>query len=143
MSLVSPICTSTARIPTIAAMVSHGNSHIGTASSCDGVRRRRISWDSAIFARRRDNQARAAYEAAAGHAERILTGPLEVLVCGGDRTAVEQVLEEQRLRHLAALRVEPWLPVPDPRRAVLEQAVLDAGSVAVSVTDLGGARGSD
>ena len=95
------------------------------------------------FARRRDNQARAAYEAAEGHAHRILTGPLTVLVCGGDRTAVEQVLEGPRLRRLAALRVEPWLAVPDPRRAVLEQAVRDAASVAVSVHDLGGARTAD
>lgn len=87
------------------------------------------------FARRRDNQARAAYEAAAGHAHRILTGPLEALVCGGDRTAVEQVLEDSRLHRLAALRVEPWLAVTDPRRAVLEQAVADGGSVAVTVTD--------
>jgi hypothetical protein len=87
------------------------------------------------FARRRDNQARAAYEAAAGHAGRILTGPLEALVCGGDRTAVEQVLEDPRLRRLVPLRVEPWLAVPDPRRAVLEQAVADGSSVMVWVTD--------
>jgi hypothetical protein len=87
------------------------------------------------FSRRRDNQARAAYEAAAGHAQRILTGPLTALVCGGDRTAVEQVLEDPALRRLTAVRVEPWLAVPDPRRAVLEQAVVDAGSVAVTVTD--------
>ncbi len=87
------------------------------------------------FARRRDNQARAAYEAAAGHAQRILTGPLTALVCGGDRTAIEEVLSDPRLRGLAEVRVEPWLPVPDPRRSVLEQAVRDAGSVAVSVID--------
>ena len=87
------------------------------------------------FARRRDNQARAAYEAAAGHAHRILSGPLTVMVCGGDRKAVEQVLEDPHLRHLAEVRVEPWLAVPDPRRGVLEQAVVDAGSVAVTVTD--------
>jgi hypothetical protein len=87
------------------------------------------------FSRRRDNQARAAYEAAAGHAERILTGPLTALVCGGDRTAVEQVLQSLRLRHLTAVRVDPWLPVPDPRRGILEQAVVDACSVAVTVTD--------
>jgi Actinobacteria/chloroflexi VLRF1 release factor len=93
------------------------------------------------FARRRDNQARQAYEAAAGHAARILTGELAALVCGGDRTAVEQVLEDPRLRAVAALRVEPWLPVPDPRRAVLDQAVGDAGSVMVSVTDPPDARG--
>jgi hypothetical protein len=87
------------------------------------------------FSRRRDNQARAAYEAAAGHAERILTGTLTALVCGGDRTAVEQVLEDPRLRHLTAVRVDPWLAVPDPRRAVLEQAVADACSIAVEVTN--------
>jgi len=87
------------------------------------------------FSRRRDNQARAAFEAAAGHAHRILTGPLKALVCGGDRTAVERVLEDPRLRQLTPLRVEPWLAVPDPRRAVLEQAVVDGGSVAVTVVD--------
>ncbi len=87
------------------------------------------------FSRRRDNQARAAYEAAAGHAERILTGALTALVCGGDRTAVEQVLEHPRLHHLAEVRVDPWLAVPDPRRAVLEQAVADACSISVEVTN--------
>ena len=87
------------------------------------------------FSRRRDNQARAAYEAAAGHAERILTGPLAALVCGGDRTAVEQVLEEPRLQHLAGVRVDPWLAVPDPRRAGLEQAVADACAIPVEVTN--------
>jgi hypothetical protein len=87
------------------------------------------------FARRRDNQARQAYEAAAEHAHRILSGRLTALVCGGDRPAVEAVLSDPRLAHLAAVRVDPWLAVPDPRRAVLEQAVLDGASVCVEVTD--------
>ena len=90
------------------------------------------------FARRRDNQARQAYEAAADHAHRILvleTKPVQALVCGGDRTAVEQVLTDPRLRHLDALRVVPWLAVPDPRRAVLDQAVRDGASVSVEITD--------
>ena len=90
------------------------------------------------FARRRDNQARQAYEAAADHAHRILvqeTTQVEALVCGGDRTAVEQVLADPRLRHLEALRVAPWLAVPDPRRAVLDQAVRDGASVSVEITD--------
>ena len=89
------------------------------------------------FARRRDNQARQAYEAAADHAHRVLAGPLDALVCGGDRTAVEAVLSDPRLRVLAMLRVDPWLDVPDPRRAVLDRAVADGGSVAVTVTDGG------
>jgi hypothetical protein len=84
------------------------------------------------FARRRDNQARQAYEAAADHAARVLHRP-QALVCGGDRQAVEHVLDDPRLRAFATLRVEPWLPVPDPRRAVLEQAVADAASVAVTL----------
>ena len=87
------------------------------------------------FARRRDNQARQAYEAAAEHAARILSGHLEALVCGGDRPAVEAVLGDPRLARLAAVRVEPWLAVPDPRRAVLDQAVVEGCSVAVTVTD--------
>ena len=87
------------------------------------------------FARRRDNQARQAYEAAAEHARRVLAGRLDAVVCGGDRPAVEQVLDDPGLRHLRALRVDPWLAVPDPRRAVLEQAVADGGSVSVTVTD--------
>ncbi len=84
------------------------------------------------FARRRDNQARAAYEAAAEHAVRILVG-VELVVTGGDHSAVETVLTDRRL---AALVVSPpFLAVPDPRRVVLEQAVVDAGSVRVEVTN--------
>jgi hypothetical protein len=85
------------------------------------------------FARRRDNQARQAYEAAADHAARILgAGPLPV-VTGGDRAAVEGVLADPRLNRLTV--VSPWLAVPDPKREVLEQAVADACSVAVDVVN--------
>jgi hypothetical protein len=90
------------------------------------------------FARRRDNQARQAYEAAADHAHRVLvteSGGVEALVCGGDRSAVDAVLSDPRLAALAGLRVEPWLAVPDPRRAVLDQAVADARSAVIDVTD--------
>ncbi len=83
------------------------------------------------FARRRDNQARAAYEAAADHAARILGGSVGLVVTGGDHSAVETVLSDRRLEHLRV--VPPWLAVPDPRRSVLEQAVADAASVRVEV----------
>ena len=91
------------------------------------------------FARRRDNQARQAYEAAADHAARILGPGLDKLdqrllvVTGGDHTAVSEVLEDARLRNVAV--VEPWLPVPDPKRGILEQAVRDAMAVRVEVSN--------
>ena len=87
------------------------------------------------FARRRDNQARQAYEAAADHAARILTAPLLALVTGGDHGAVEAVLEDTRLTPLRDRVVAPWLAVPDPRRSVLEQAVTEATSASFEVTN--------
>jgi hypothetical protein len=90
-------------------------------------------WSQQRFARRRDNQARQAYEAAADHAARILGSQPLVMVTGGDRTAVDEVLGDQRLRSLEV--TGPWLAVPDPNRAVLEQAVRDAASIQVEVTN--------
>ncbi|HEX2105450.1 MAG TPA: acVLRF1 family peptidyl-tRNA hydrolase [Solirubrobacteraceae bacterium] len=77
------------------------------------------------FRRRRENQARAALQAAAATAERILaeparTGRLDAVVLGGDRRALAEVLEDARLRPVAALAVERIIEVPEPRRAVLE-----------------------
>jgi len=81
------------------------------------------------FARRRDNQSRAAYEAAAEHAARILRpGPL---VTGGDHAAVDAVLADPRLRGLEV--VGPWLPVPEPRRRELDAAIADAQCLRVDV----------
>ncbi len=90
------------------------------------------------FARRRDNQARQAYEAAADHAARIL-GAVEgvarrlPIVAGGDHAAVEEVLADPRL---SGLRVhDPFLTVPDPRRAILDQAAKDAASARFDVVN--------
>jgi hypothetical protein len=88
------------------------------------------------FSRRRDNQARQAYEAAADHAARIL-GPMVgrgPVITGGDHSAVDEVLGDPRLRQVAV--VGPWLPVPDPRRAVLDQAVRDATAIRVEVVNV-------
>ena len=83
------------------------------------------------FARRRDNQARQAYEAAADHAARVLSGLGGPLVTGGDHAAVDEVLTDPRLR---GLRVDSrWLAVPDPKRSVLDQAVADALSAWIVV----------
>ena len=85
------------------------------------------------FARRRDNQARQAYEAAADHAARILAGLRGPLVTGGDHTAVEEVLADPRLRGVVVSG--PWLAVPDPRRAVLDQAVAEACAASGAVVN--------
>jgi hypothetical protein len=87
------------------------------------------------FARRRDNQARVAYEAAADHAARLIADA-PIVVTGGDHAAVRTVLEDSRLRALGGRAVQPHLPdVPDPRRSVLDQAVVDACSVRIQVTN--------
>ncbi len=85
------------------------------------------------FARRRDNQARAAYDAAAGHAQELLRAAPLVLV-GGDRDAVRAALAgsdglDQRVRGW-------FLDAGDPRRHVLEDAIVDAGSVRMSVVNV-------
>ena len=64
-------------------------------------------------------------------------GGVDALVCGGDRAAVDAVLADPRLARPAARRTDLWLPVPDPRRAVLDQAVRDARAAQVTVTEPG------
>lgn len=103
-----------------------GQRHVQGRSKAGGQSQQR-------FARRRDNQARQAFEAAADHAARIL-GAVPTVVVGGDRGAVEEVLADPRLSGIHV--VGPWLPVPDPRRSVLTGAVADAQSIAIEVTNL-------
>ena len=82
-------------------------------------------WSQQRFARRRDNQARSAFATAADEAARVVlpeVARLDALVCGGDRAAVDAVLDDPRLTALRAKRTGTWLAVPDPRRAVVEQA---------------------
>ena len=79
-------------------------------------------WSQQRFARRRANQARAAYGVAAEIAIRILlprVADLEAVVTGGDQAGVAQVLTDPRLEPLAPLVTPRILAVPDPRLAVL------------------------
>ena len=79
------------------------------------------------FARRRDNQARQAYEAAADHAARLLGEGAPHVVTGGDHAAVDEVLADPRLE--ASHRRRALAARADPKRGVLEQAILDAAAV--------------
>ncbi|MFT3871759.1 MAG: acVLRF1 family peptidyl-tRNA hydrolase [Nocardioides sp.] len=84
------------------------------------------------FSRRRDNQARQAFEAAADHAARLLDG-VSTVVVGGDRAAVAEVLGDRRLAGLTP--VAPWLDVPDPRRRELDRAIQEAVAIQVEVVN--------
>ncbi|WP_202869606.1 acVLRF1 family peptidyl-tRNA hydrolase [Kribbella caucasensis] len=93
-------------------------------------------WSQQRFARRRDNQAREAFAAATEVAVRILApAHLDVLVCGGDRKAIDTVLEDPRLKDLRLLVHPPFLGVPDPKQKVLEQAGIDARAIRIEITD--------
>jgi hypothetical protein len=110
------------------ALIEHkiGQRHVQGRTKAGGQSQQR-------FARRRDNQARQAYEAAADHAARILGMRVLPVVTGGDKVAVAEVLADPRLRGVEV--VGRWLAVPDPRRAVLDTAVADATGVTVDVVN--------
>ncbi len=91
-------------------------------------------WSQQRFARRRENQAKAAAGDAADLAARLLlpeAGTLAALVCGGDRRTVDTILADRRLAPLAPLRADRHLQVPDPRHAVLVEAARAARAVAI------------
>ena len=54
---------------------------------------------------------------------------------------MDAVLSDARLARLRDLRVDPWLPVPDPRAAEVAQAVQDGSSASVEIDEE--AAGSD
>ena len=95
-------------------------------------------WSQQRFARRRDNQAKAAAADGAGIVVRLLlpeVRSLRALVTGGDRAAVDAILAVPQLAPVAALRHDRLLDVPEPRHAVLVSAVAGARAVAVLVRE--------
>jgi hypothetical protein len=98
------------------------------------------------FARRREGQARVALQAAADTAARVLVpqaSTLAGLIVGGERTAVDAVLEDRRLEPLRPLVTGRLIDVPDPRHAVLERAPALFRAVRVRVVDPpGGSSGT-
>jgi hypothetical protein len=95
-------------------------------------------WSQQRFARRRDNQAKAAFDATAEHVEQLLVPharTLELLAVGGDRQALAAVLAHPRLAPLAGLP-QVWLGgVADPTRAVVDAAVARLRMVEIEITD--------
>lgn len=95
-------------------------------------------WSQQRFARRRDNQAKAAAADGAGIVGRLLLPDVRSLasvVTGGDRAAVEAILTVPQLAPVAAVRAERFLDVPEPRHAVLVSAIAGARAVSVLVRE--------
>lgn len=86
-------------------------------------RHRKGGSSSGRFARRREGQARAAGQAAADVAVRVLVpqaASLDAVVLGGDRRALDTVLADPRLGVLLNLVAGDVIDVPDPRLDVLK-----------------------
>jgi hypothetical protein len=101
-------------------------------------RNRKGGSSSGRFARRRDNQARVALDAAADAVVRLLlpvADTLDAVVLGGDAAALDDLRADRRLAPLLA-RAEPGvLDVPEPRRAVLDEAARRVRAVEVVVRE--------
>jgi hypothetical protein len=94
-------------------------------------------WSQQRFARRRENQARAAAGETADVVLRLLAPEAKILdglVTGGDRGLVEDVLADPRLAPLRELRAQRFLDVPDPKLAVLKTAVAAARAVRIRLS---------
>jgi Actinobacteria/chloroflexi VLRF1 release factor len=95
-------------------------------------------WSQQRYARRRENQAKAAAESAADLAVRLLlpvAAELSTVVTGGDRRTVDAILADRRLAAITALRSDRFLDVREPRLAVLEKAIASARAVRLLVED--------
>lgn len=95
-------------------------------------------WSQHRYARRRENQAKAAAESAADLAVRLLLPELvslTAIVAGGDRRTVDAILADPRLAVVVPLVAERLLSVGEPRKAVLEGAVVQARKVRILVRD--------
>jgi len=93
-------------------------------------------WSQQRYARRRTGQAAVLAGAAADAVVKVLARSAsapQVLVRGGDRLLVAEVLSDPRLAAVAALPASPLLDVPDPRLDVLVAAAGRARAVRVRV----------
>ncbi len=116
-----------------------GKRHVQSRTAAGG-------WSQQRFARRRGNQADALVDAVVGHALRVVLGGDESpaggaaavprgLVVGGDKAMAAAVLDDGRLRALAGLPRRELYDLPDPKRAVLDDAVRRGRAVRVTLVE--------
>jgi len=92
------------------------------------------------FARRRENQAAQALQAAADTAVRVLgphTAELDAVVLGGDRRTMAGLRDDRRLAPYFDLAVDRFLTVPDPRLVVLKTAPRLYRAIRITLTEPG------
>ena len=93
-------------------------------------------WSQQRFARRRRNQADALVGSVIEHTMRILlASPSDALVVGGDKALIRDVLVDVRLAGLAGLPRRELFDCPDPKLAVLEQALRRGRAVRINLTE--------
>jgi hypothetical protein len=97
---------------------------------------------SGRFRRRREEQARALIDAAAETASRVLEpwrGRIEFVALGGDRRAVDELLEREPW--LSENRLERFFTTEDPRQRTLEQLPYDLYAAEVETISVGSTHG--
>lgn len=95
-------------------------------------------WSQQRYARRRANQAAAAFAEATEVAVRILaSAEMDAVVCGGDRGGVRTVLADPRLARLEPLVTGPWLDVKDPKLKILQAMPEQFLTVRITITEPG------
>lgn len=142
------VCTSFEHDPLALVLVRRGGYAVGlaeegrlTAHKCGTryVQSRTAAggWSQQRFARRRGNQADELVRGVAEHAVRILpvAAGARGLVVGGDRALVREVLADPRLAHLGDLPRRELYDVPDPKLAVLQEAVRRGRAVWVDLDE--------
>ena len=112
-----------------------GQRHVQSRSKAGG-------WSQQRFARRRDNQAQAAYDAASGYVHEILlphARDLDLLVTGGDRAAVDAVFGFRALTPLLWCRtMASWPATPNARSST--RAIALVRSTRWRITDMSEAQ---
>ncbi|SFR28436.1 hypothetical protein SAMN04488564_113284 [Lentzea waywayandensis] len=95
-------------------------------------------WSQQRFARRREGQARVALQAAADDVARVLVprlSQLDGVVLGGDWQALDVLRNDRRLSGVFSKAEARVLDVPEPRRAVLDEAAQRARCVEIVIQD--------
>lgn len=102
-------------------------------------------WSQQRYARRRGNQRRDSYRAAADAAHRVFSthgAPFDGLIAAGDRAAIDAVLDDPRLRGLASLPRRVFPDVGEPRRAVLDDVAARALTIEITIQDAAATSGT-